>query len=91
MDNSERFEIELPSDLAQFVHSQVGEGALTSEQDVVREAVRAMQRQAAKLGELRTMVNASIEDPRPSLTDEELRDRLERRAMELRSGRRENA
>ncbi len=91
MENSERFEIELPADLAQFVHSQVGEGPLASDQDVVREAVRAMQRHAAKLSALRAMVNASIEDPRPSLTDEDLQDRLQQRAAALRGERGEHA
>ena len=45
MAGSERFETELPPELAQFVHSQVGRGALTSDSDVLREAVR----QAARL------------------------------------------
>ncbi len=45
MANPERFETELPPELAQFVHSQVGHGALASDSDVLREAVR----QAAQL------------------------------------------
>ncbi len=87
----ERFETELPDDLAQFVHSQVGEGALASESDVVREAVRLMQQQASKLAELRAMVRASIGDPRPSLTDEEVGERLQRRAATLRAALGEHA
>ena len=45
MASLERFEIELPPELAQFVHSRVGHGALASDSDVLREAVR----QAAQL------------------------------------------
>jgi antitoxin ParD1/3/4 len=45
MANPERFETELPPDLAQYVHSRVGHGALASDSDVLREAVR----QAAQL------------------------------------------
>ena len=36
----ERFETELPPDLAHFVHSRVGRGALASDSDVLREAMR---------------------------------------------------
>jgi antitoxin ParD1/3/4 len=84
MANSERFEVELPSDLAQFVHSQVGENALASDADVVREAVRAMQ-QASKLTTLRAMVKTSIEDPRPSLSADEVRERLAIHAKTLKT------
>jgi len=91
MANSERFEIDLPNDLAQFVHSQVGEGALASDADVVREAVRVMQRQASKLAELRAMVKASLDDPRPSLTDDEVGEHLRQRAAALRGARGEHA
>ena len=53
MANSERFEIELPTDLAQFVHSQVGQGALATDSDVLREAVRVMQQQADQVDVMR--------------------------------------
>ena len=47
MAESERFECDLPAELARFVHSQVGRGGLASDSDVVREAVRqAAQREA---------------------------------------------
>ena len=45
MANSERFETVLSPDLARYVHAQVGHGALVSDSDVLREAVR----QAAQL------------------------------------------
>ncbi len=49
MADPERFEIDLPAELAQFVHSQVGHNALASDSDVLREAVRqAAQREALK-------------------------------------------
>ena len=53
MATSERFEIELPTELAEFVHSQVGQGALASDSDVLREAVRVMQQQADQVDGMR--------------------------------------
>ena len=82
MANSERFEVDLPSDLAQFVHAQVGENALASEADVAREAVRAMQ-QASKLAALRAMLKASIDDPRPALSADEVQAKLATHATTL--------
>ena len=81
MAGSERIEVELPTELAQFVHSQVGQGALASDGDVVREAVRVMQRQAAKLAELRAMVDASTNDSRPGVTADEVEAWLDQRAQ----------
>ncbi len=46
MASSDRFKIDLPTDLAQFVRSQVGQGALATDSDVLREAVRVMRQQA---------------------------------------------
>ena len=60
MANSERFEIELPNDLAQFVHSQVGEGALASDADVVREAVRQAAQRDAYRDEMRQKIAAGV-------------------------------
>ena len=57
----------------------------------MRQAPRVIQRQASRLTELPAMVQASIKDPRASLTDEEVGERLQRRAAELRGARGENA
>jgi Arc/MetJ-type ribon-helix-helix transcriptional regulator len=56
MDNPERFETELPADLAQYGQSQVGHGALASDSDVRREAVR----QAAQLEAYRDTARKKI-------------------------------
>lgn len=77
---SERFEVELPTDLAEFVHSQVGTGTMVSDADVVREAVRVLRQQTDRAAELRAMIAASIADPRTALTDEEVTDHFRRRA-----------
>jgi putative addiction module CopG family antidote len=81
MAKSETFEIELPDDLAQFVRAQVDEGADAS--DVVREALRSMQRQTVRLAELRAMVKASVEDARPPLSAAEVRAKLAQHAQTL--------
>ena len=77
VDRSKTFETELPPDLAAFVHAQVEQGVLASEADVLREGVRALQRQAWKVAEMRAMVNASINDPRPSLSAEDVAAHLD--------------
>jgi antitoxin ParD1/3/4 len=60
MANSERFEIELPTDLAQFVHSQVGHGALASDADVVRDLVRQAAQRDAYHDEMRAKIAAGV-------------------------------
>jgi antitoxin ParD1/3/4 len=60
MANSERFEIELPTDLAQFVHSQVGQGALASDADVVRDLVRQAAQRDAYHDEMRREIAAGV-------------------------------
>lgn len=83
MADAERFELELPPDLAQFIHSQVGTGAFASDGEVVKEALRAMKRQTDQLSELRARMAASIDDPRPPMTDEAAREHFRRRAKEI--------
>jgi putative addiction module CopG family antidote len=65
MANFERFKIELPTELAQFVHSQVGEGALASDADVVREAVRQAAQRDAYRDEMRQKIAAGFASLRP--------------------------
>jgi antitoxin ParD1/3/4 len=60
MANSERFEIELPTELAEFVHSQVGQGALVSDADVLREAVRQAAQRDTYRDEMRQKINAGV-------------------------------
>jgi antitoxin ParD1/3/4 len=60
MANSERFEIELPTELAEFVHSQVGQGALASDADVLREAVRQAAQRDTYRDEMRQKINAGV-------------------------------
>ena len=60
MANSERFEIELPTELAEFVHSQVGQGALASDADVLREAVRQAAHRDTYRDEMRQKINAGV-------------------------------
>jgi antitoxin ParD1/3/4 len=60
MANSERFEIEPPTELAEFVHSQVGQGALASDADVLREAVREAAQRDTYRDEMRQKINAGV-------------------------------
>jgi Arc/MetJ-type ribon-helix-helix transcriptional regulator len=85
MANTERFAIELPAELAAYVHAKVDRDALASESDVVR----AMQQRDAELDALRGMVGASIAAG-GSLTDEQAGDCLDERAgdcLDERAGR----
>lgn len=86
MSDFERFEVELPPDLAQFVRSQAGQGGFASDGAVVCEAVRALHRRATQLEELTRIMNASIDDPRPSIPAEEVDAHFRRRAEALNLG-----
>ena len=60
MAGSETFVVELPIDLAQFVHAQVGRGALHSEADVVREALRLAAQDDAYMDQIRRDIAAGM-------------------------------
>ncbi len=80
MAHSERFEITVPSEIAAFIHMQVEQGTHRSDSELVCEAVRAMKQRAEKTAALRDMVQASLADPRPSLTDAEVAEHFRQRA-----------
>ncbi len=66
-----------------FVEAAVKSGRYASASEVVREGLRLVQEREAKLEALRATLLASINDPRPSISDEEVGRRLERRALAL--------
>lgn len=83
MPRTERFHIELPADLASYVHEQIGRGSLASEGEVFSAALRALrekQERAAQISDIQRRIEESLSDPRPSLTDEEVAAHFRRRA-----------
>jgi antitoxin ParD1/3/4 len=81
MADTERFEVELPAELAAYIHAKVDRDALASGSEVVREALRVMQQRDAKLDALRARVGAAI-NAGGSLTDEQVEASLEQRARD---------
>lgn len=82
MADTERFETDLPVDLAAYVRARAGQGDLGTDGDVLREAVRALQQRDAKLDEMRAMIQESLADPGTPLTDEEVAAHFRRRERE---------
>lgn len=76
MQNVERFSITLPTEMARLVRRKVEEGGYASNSEVVREALRAWSTQeqlrAERLAAIRAKIAETDNDPRPSLTEEEV-------------------
>jgi antitoxin ParD1/3/4 len=79
---AEKLSITLPADMARMVRDKVEGGAYASNSEVIREALRTWQEREAmkahRLEEIREKIAESINDPRPSLTDEEVGRRLKK-------------
>jgi antitoxin ParD1/3/4 len=66
-----------------FVDNTVKSGRYASASEVVREGLRLVEEREAKLMALRDRLDASIADPRPALSDDEVGRRLLQRARSL--------
>ena len=77
---AEKLSITLPAEMARMVRDKVEGGAYASNSEVIREALRTWQEREAmktqRLDEIRQKIAESVNDPRPSLTAEEVGVRL---------------
>jgi antitoxin ParD1/3/4 len=79
---AEKLSITLPAEMARMVREKVEGGAYASNSEVIREALRTWQEREAmkaqRLDEIRERIAESINDPRPSLTDKDVNQRLKK-------------
>jgi antitoxin ParD1/3/4 len=77
---AEKLSITLPAEMARMVRDKVEGGAYASNSEVIREALRSWQEREVmktqRLDEIRQKIAESVNDPRPSLTAEEVSKRL---------------
>jgi antitoxin ParD1/3/4 len=80
MQSAEKISITLPPDMLRLLREAVAGGGYASTSEVLRDAVRAWQRQrledAERFAALRARVQASLADPVPSLSETEADVRL---------------
>jgi antitoxin ParD1/3/4 len=79
---AEKLSITLPAEMARMVREKVEGGAYASNSEVIREALRTWQEREAmkaqRLDEIRERIAESVNDPRPSLTDKDVNQRLKK-------------
>ncbi|MCE7027342.1 ribbon-helix-helix domain-containing protein [Jiella avicenniae] len=77
---AEKLSVELPAEMLRTIRETVEAGEFGSESEALQEAVRAWQREREEderqLDAIRARIRRSLEDPRPSLTEAELRTRM---------------
>jgi antitoxin ParD1/3/4 len=78
---AEKLSITLPADMVSLIKERVRSGAYASTSEVLRAAMRTWIREEEEHEErmkaIRARVQASIDDPRPSLSIDEVRAHLE--------------
>jgi antitoxin ParD1/3/4 len=81
MKPAEKLSITLPADMARMIRDKVEGGAYASNSEVIREALRTWQEREAlkarRLDEVRRKIEESIADPRPALTANAVKKRLD--------------
>ncbi|MGV1835282.1 type II toxin-antitoxin system ParD family antitoxin [Rhizobium rhizogenes] len=87
---NEKLSISLPSEMVAAIKSRVDAGAYASTSEVLRAAVRVWLREEEEYQEriaaIRQKVKASLDDPRPNLTGEEVMQYFEAYAREAELG-----
>jgi antitoxin ParD1/3/4 len=77
----EKLSITLPEDMAEAVRARVASGEFASTSEVLRTAVRAWlqeeEERLARLEAIRARIRQSLDDPRPALSADEVRERLD--------------
>ena len=88
MQNAEKISVTVTPDMLKQLRASVDAGEYASTSEAMRDALRAWQRRRLedieRLSAIRARVRRSIEDPRPSLNEEEVSVRLERLFEEAR-------
>ncbi|GJE55777.1 MULTISPECIES: ribbon-helix-helix domain-containing protein [Methylobacterium] len=81
MATAEKISITMTPDMLRAVRESVEAGEYASTSEVLRDAVRLWQRQrledAERLDAIRARIRRSLDDPRPSLSTEEVRQHME--------------
>ncbi|BCH09569.1 addiction module antidote protein [Mesorhizobium sp. 131-3-5] len=89
MESAEKLSITVTPAMARMIREKVEDGSFGSASEVIRAALRAFQREedehAERIASIRARVKASIEDTRPNLSGEEVRDRLKKFAEQYSS------
>ena len=82
MRNAEKVTITLTADMLQSVRATVEAGEFATTSEAMRDAVRVWQRQrledAERLNAMRARIRRSLDDPRPSLTEDEAEAEMDR-------------
>jgi antitoxin ParD1/3/4 len=80
--NAEKISITMTRDMLRAIRESVKAGEYASTSEAMRDAVRVWQRQriegAERLAGIRTRVQRSLDDPRPSVPLDEAFDRIEK-------------
>ena len=82
MQSSEKISVTLPAEMVRAIREKVASGTYASTSEIVREALRAWQRQQdehdERMAVIRAKIRRSSDDPRPNLTLDEVAGRLSR-------------
>jgi antitoxin ParD1/3/4 len=81
MPNAEKISVTITPDMLRVIRESIEAGEYASASEVLRDAMRVWQRQriedAERIEAIRARVRRSLEDPRPSLSEEEVEARLQ--------------
>ena len=80
MQNAEKISVTMTPEMRRVLRESVAAGEYASESEALRDAVRVWERQrlddAERQAAIRARIRRSLDDPRPDLTEEEVRARL---------------
>jgi antitoxin ParD1/3/4 len=81
MQNAEKISITMTPQMMELIRGCVEAGEYASTSEVIRDAMRVWQRareeRAEHLESIKARIRKSVDDPRPDLTSEELREQLQ--------------
>jgi antitoxin ParD1/3/4 len=95
MRSAEKISVTITPEMHRLIRESVEAGEYASASEVLRDAMRAWQRQrvedAERIKAVRGRIRRSLDDPRPSLSEEEVEARLEELFEETAKARRDAA